>query len=146
MKYFLACVMVLALDMPALAQVYKWVDANGVTHYSERPQEKSKAKELNLRDASPRQTGNGATSPSLSDRELDFRKRQATRAQEETQTTQEKAQRESKCRAARASLTDLKATNRVYERNESGERVFMNDAQRDALIAKREAEYKQYCG
>ncbi len=37
----------------ANAQVYKWVDANGVTHYGERPQGNAKAKPVELRDASP---------------------------------------------------------------------------------------------
>lgn len=37
----------------ANAQIYKWVDANGVTHYGERPQGNAKAKLVELRDASP---------------------------------------------------------------------------------------------
>jgi hypothetical protein len=38
---------------PALAQVYKWVDERGVTHYGERPPRGSKATEVQNKLASP---------------------------------------------------------------------------------------------
>jgi hypothetical protein len=43
----------LALAAPALAQVYKWVDERGVTHYGERPPQGGKASEVPDRLASP---------------------------------------------------------------------------------------------
>src|SRR5260370_36230448 len=36
----------LAVAAPALAQVYKWVDERGVTHYGERPPPGGKASEV----------------------------------------------------------------------------------------------------
>jgi hypothetical protein len=141
--------LMLLLAQPATAQVYKWVDANGVTHYDERPQSNRKSKEVDLRDASPRQPGSAgaaAASPSLQARELEFRKRQVTRAEEETRSAQQKAQRDQTCQKALAALVDLRATHRLYELDTHGERVFMSDAQRDATVAKREAEYRSNCG
>src|ERR1700674_5131450 len=49
----------LALAAPALAQVYKWVDERGVTHYGERPPQGSKASEVPNRLASPAPGGAG---------------------------------------------------------------------------------------
>src|SRR5258705_5647409 len=43
----------LAVAAPALAQVYKWVDERGVTHYGERPPQGGKASEVPDRLASP---------------------------------------------------------------------------------------------
>jgi hypothetical protein len=43
----------LAAAAPAFAQVYKWVDERGVTHYGERPPQGSKANEVPNRLASP---------------------------------------------------------------------------------------------
>jgi hypothetical protein len=48
--HFLAFVMV---AVPAVAQVYKWVDERGVTHYGERPPQGGKASEVPNRLASP---------------------------------------------------------------------------------------------
>ena len=133
----------------ATAQVYKWVDANGVTHYGERPQTntKTKAKQLELREASPQPTGTEkpAAPAGLQEREIEFRKRQAMRAEEETRAAKMNAQRESTCRRARAQLIAMNAAGAHYRLNDKGERVYMSDAERDAGVAKREAEFKANC-
>src|SRR5258707_3194670 len=49
----------LATAAPAFAQVYKWVDERGVTHYGERPPQGSKASEVPNRLASPAPGGAG---------------------------------------------------------------------------------------
>src|SRR5436190_11150462 len=49
-----------AAAAPAFAQVYKWVDERGVTHYGERPPQGSKASEVPNRLASPAPSGTGA--------------------------------------------------------------------------------------
>jgi hypothetical protein len=46
---------------PAFAQVYKWVDERGVTHYGERPPQGGKASEVPNRLASPAAGGAGGT-------------------------------------------------------------------------------------
>ena len=84
-------------SLTANAQVYKWVDANGVTHYSERPQNNAKAR------------------------------------------------RDENCRRARAQLVNMRASGSFYRLNDAGERVFMSDAERDASLARREAEFKTNC-
>src|SRR6266436_4789565 len=50
----------MAAALPAFAQVYKWVDERGVTHYGERPPQGSKASEVPNRLASPAAGGAGA--------------------------------------------------------------------------------------
>lgn len=148
---YLGLVLVSALFVPltAGAQVYKWVDANGVTHYGERPPEKAKSKEVRLREATPRPSneasGSSGYAATLKDREIEFRKRQALRERDETRLAEEKAQRDQDCRVARGEMADLRATRRMYELNDRGERVFMSDAQRDAEVARREAEYNRRC-
>ena len=149
MRQVWCCAIFLALMHPVSAQVHKWVDANGVTHYGERPPSGGKSKEVELRDASPRQSGGAGPAASSSDlktRELEYRRRQAMRAEEETLNAQQKAQRDQACKKALASLINLRTINRLYELNERGERVYMSDAQRDDTLAKREAEYSRNCG
>lgn len=131
----------------ATAQVYKWVDANGVTHYSERPQGNAKAKPLELRDASPQAPGAAkpAAQSNLQSQEIEYRKRQVMRAEEETRNAKVKAQRDESCRNARAQLVNMRASGGFYRLNDAGERVYMSDAERDASLAKREAEFKANC-
>src|SRR5215470_8947134 len=42
-----------AIASPAFAQVFKWVDERGVTHYGERPPQGAKAREVQDKLASP---------------------------------------------------------------------------------------------
>ena len=138
----------LALAASASAEVYKWVDEKGVTHYGEHAPPNAKSKEIRLRDASPRYGGASAAASDaalLKDRDLEFRKRLVTREREETRVREEKAQLALACRSARAELLNLKATGKLYELNDKGERVFMSDAQREAEIARREADYNRRC-
>lgn len=144
----LGCWMLLLCVGHAGAQVYKWVDANGVTHYGAQPPSGNTAKELRLRDASPPSAGAppAGQSSTLKEREIEFRKRQALREREETRLAEERSQRDQDCRAARLEIADMRISRRLYELNDRGERVFMSDAQRDAEIARREAEYNRRCG
>ncbi len=138
----------LVLATSASAEVYKWVDEKGVTHYGERAPPNTKSKEIRLRDASPRYGGANAAATdaaNLKDRDLEFKKRLATREREETRAREEKAELAIACRGARAELLNLKATGKLYELNDKGERVFMSDAQRETEIARREADYNRRC-
>lgn len=129
------------------AQVYKWVDSNGVTHYGESPPAASRSREVKLRDANPR--ADNAPQPAgagaYRDRELEFRKRQAERERAEAKVAEDKGNRDRECRAAANDLNDLRSSGRIYDLNEKGERIWMSDAQRDSAIAKREAEYNRRC-
>src|SRR5882672_6266397 len=51
----------MTLAAPAFAQVYKWVDERGVTHYGERPPQGGKASEVPNRLASPAAGGAGGS-------------------------------------------------------------------------------------
>ena len=84
------------------AEVYKWVDSNGVTQYGERPPPKTKAAPVRIRDASP-PSGSGAAAPSqgnYSQAEIDFRQRQVRREQERAEA--EKAARDRECAIAQS--------------------------------------------
>ena len=149
-KLFRACgaFALLLGAMTAGAQIHKWVDANGVTHYSEKPPADGKSKSIELREATPRSTGSSAPAPasaSLKDRETEYRKRQTQREQTEAAAAQEKERRDAVCKKARAQLINLQTTSRMYNLNDRGERVFMSAAERDTSVALYEAEVNRNC-
>jgi hypothetical protein len=47
----LKALLLLMLALPAHAQMYKWTDANGTVHYSDRPQDGVAAKPLQTESA-----------------------------------------------------------------------------------------------
>jgi hypothetical protein len=133
----------------AHAQVFKWVDGNGVTHYDQKPPESLKSKEVQLHDAAP---PTGATpapgSPGWQDKERAFKQRQTQRdtaAAKEEGDRQKKEAQGAKCKSAKASLDSMRNARRVFDTDDKGERQYLDDDQRAARIAQREAEYNQDC-
>jgi hypothetical protein len=141
------CLGALLFSCLAQAQVYKWVDAKGVTHYDEKPPENMKSKEVTLRNASP----SGAVAPANTadpawkEKERAFKQRQVERNEAEAKKTRDQARLDTECQKTRANLSDMRAANRVYARNDKGEREFLSDKDRESAIAARQEEYNQNC-
>lgn len=73
---FSAC-LTLAMSSASHAEIYKWVDANGHTHYSENKDEAGKAKAEELKIKSVPVSAGSATTPRWQEQEQEFRKRLA---------------------------------------------------------------------
>src|SRR5213594_599249 len=136
----------LAAAAPAFAQVYKWVDERGVTHYGERPPQGSKASEVPNRLASPAPGGAGAEAYNPKDpgpEQVPARpkdqdpapgKGQAPSKGPSTQEA-EATKRQQLCDQQRALLERLKQSPPSYTLNEKGERIPLDNS---AAIARQE--------
>ena len=153
-RFLLALGLALCLALPATAQTYKWVDANGEVHYSDQPPPsniktetlQAPAEPATEPAAAPAPAAASAASPaaapaaspaeggpkSLAERDQAFRKRQADAAKEQAEQARKEAQARRKaeyCKSARAALANLEAGGRQVRINEKGERVFLTDAE-----------------
>jgi hypothetical protein len=145
----------LAAAVPAFAQVYKWVDERGVTHYGERPPQGSKASEVPNRLASPAPGGAGAEANNPKDsnpeqgqlrpKDRDPRpapgKGQAPSKGPSTQEA-EATKRQQLCDQQRALLERLKQSPPSYTLNEKGERIPLDNS---AAIARQEKFAAEQC-
>jgi len=137
-----------ATALPAFAQVYKWVDERGVTHYGERPPQGSKASQVPNRLASP-PGGAGAEASNPKDpspeqgqaRPKDQDPRQASSKGESTQDAAA-AKRAQVCNQQRALLERLKQSPPSYTLNEKGERIPLDNS---AAIARQEKFAAEQC-
>lgn len=134
----LAIGLALCLALPATAQTYKWVDANGEVHYSDQPPPSNIKTETLQAPAEPVAAPAPAASPaeggpkSLAERDQAFRKRQADAAKEQAEQARKEAQARRKaeyCKSARAALANLEMGGRQVRINDKGERVFLTDAE-----------------
>jgi hypothetical protein len=134
----------MAITVPALAQVYKWVDEKGVTHYGERPPQGSKASEVPNRLASP---DPGVPSPpeDLQQKDREFRQRKIESESVEARQQREIARRQEQCNQQRDLLARLTQSQRTYTLGEKGDRIYMNDDVRDAAIARQEKLVAERC-
>ena len=139
----------LATALPAFAQVYKWVDERGVTHYGERPPQGSKASEVPNRLASPAPGGAGAEANNPKDpnpeqgqvRPKDQDPRQSPNKAESRQDA-EAAKRAQLCNQQRALLERLKQSPPSFTLNEKGEQIPLDNS---AAIARQEKFAAEQC-
>ena len=78
--------------LPVAAALYKWVDANGRTVYSDQPPTSPNLKAETLNAAAPASNPNAAKE--LAQKDLELRKRQAERADTATKADKDRLARE----------------------------------------------------
>ena len=137
------------------AGIYKWVDEKGVTHFSELPppgqqaQKAPKAPATQGQPAAPAAGDGGQPAgKSWQEKETEFRQRQIdrdalARKQEEQEKAAKRQQRD--CLLARKSLEDLQNANAVSRYDDKGERVYLGDKERTALIQQRKQAIDANC-
>ncbi len=133
----------LLLPFAAAAQtMYKWVDEKGVTHFSESPPPDGKAAKIEVK-----LVGNEAPrSDDWKQRDLESRQRRAAKEAVDSEVQKREQQmRGTRCSTARRELDGLKNARRFYKIDAKGERVYVEDAERPALIERREQEARKYC-
>ena len=135
-------IVALALALPAAAQsMYKWVDEKGVTHYTQEPPPNGNAAKIEVKV----EPGH----PPVEDwkaRELDLKRKKVENESKARVEDQRKAiERQSRCNHARTDLDQLRNARRLYTLDAKGDRVYMADDQRPALIDKAQAEIRENC-
>lgn len=131
---------------PAHAALYKWVDSNGRTVYSDIPPNADvKAERVN--GPAPRANPNAAKE--MAGQEAELKKRQLQRVEDETKADKAKAdtaKRQEQCNIMRGQLKALQMNNiQHYRVNEKGERVFLDDAAKKQQTERTEQYLKEHC-
>lgn len=149
----------LLLIATASAQ-WVWKDESGHVVASDQPPPTSvpqsrivKEPSARVARSAPAPTAGPATAPndlpkSLADRELESRQRDKEQAEASKKADEEAAKAramQDNCSAVRGNLAALQAGGRAARFNERGERVYIDDAQRQTEIAKSQAQVAQYC-
>lgn len=127
----------------AFGQVYRWVDEKGVTHYGAQPPQGAKAREVEDKLANPAGTAPRGDDWEQKDRE--FRQRQIKAGEAEAKKEQDGERHRVMCNEQRDLLARLRQAARTYRLDEKGERVFLEDDQRESAIARQEKIVAQYC-
>ncbi|MGP1676353.1 MAG: DUF4124 domain-containing protein [Giesbergeria sp.] len=134
-----------ALLVPATAQMYKWVDEKGTTHYGERPPAGKKARKVEEHLANPTPAPGTPVEPGWKDKELEFRGRRIEAEQAQTKQKQQEATHREACNQARDLLVQAKSAQRLYQLNEKGERVYQSEEEHQASVAQMERLIAQRC-
>lgn len=136
---------------------FVWINEKGVRQFSDRPPPantpaKNILKAPGLMQASAAQAGAQADAPapaggaapakpaqqSLADRETDYKKRQADKAETDKKSAEDaemKAAKKANCDSSRAFKQQLDSGQRLSTMDKNGERGYMDDAQRKEKLA-----------
>ena len=146
------CLLVLLAAAATLsAQTYKWKDASGTTQYSDTPPPPGARDVQQMRkvplSSAPAAAGTTQTKPAA-DAEAEFRKRMAAR--QDADAKQAKAQEEEEMRArnceqAKNHLAALESGNRVARYLPSGERVALDDSERETAKVEAQKAVQSWC-
>lgn len=128
--------------------IYKWVDADGNVHYEDRPSGARSEERLQI---SYKRTNSDAVQQRVESRlESATAKREAkaTAAEEQQSAAEKRAeaeQRVAKCEEYRGKMKVMADSRRLYREDEDGERVYLDDAGREAATQQAQSLVDEYC-
>ncbi|HEY2630020.1 MAG TPA: DUF4124 domain-containing protein [Usitatibacter sp.] len=140
MKRLIVLALALAIAPAAFAQLYKYVDKDGKTVYSDTPPANTDSKQLNI------QTGT-TTAPAKTalERDKDLQKGRDDQAKKAAADAKQAAIKDVQCEGAKRNLAQYADGGRMQRMNDKGERVFMSDDEIDAARTKAQQEMDAAC-
>ena len=145
MKRILALATIAAFAPLAAAQLYKHVDKNGRTVYSDQPPPNVESKRIYVPNASPTPSA-GTKSYVERDKALEKSRKAAREKQEKSEKTAQKAREaEQRCAQARTAHQVYADGGRIYKYNEKGERTYLGDAEIEAERERTRREMEEAC-
>ena len=138
----------LGLSLPAAAEIYQWVDANGHVQYSDRPREGATLVPIASSPTDPAR---------VRERELRRWEADAVVERQEEQTREERseraaaerdreAQRKENCSKARRRFAQYSQAHRIYQDLPNGERRYLTDAETTEAREGAAAAVEEWCG
>ncbi len=143
-------VVLLLLSAAAHADPSKWTDANGEVHYSDVPPKNNpQVEKLHFQDSGGTPPADNIYAPkSTKEMEDDFQRAKAARdklAKQEEQARAAAAAKQANCAAARNNLSLMQQSRRMFNTDANGERVYLDDNQRQQQLDGGQEAVNQYC-
>lgn len=129
----------------AHAQVYRWVDADGVVHYGDKPPADQDAEALPIRSAP---TDLEATLREQVERERRLEladQLRADAAEDAAAEAEYEARLARSCEQARRRVATIESEPRLWRVDDSGNRYVYNESERAAALAEAQAQVRDWC-
>ncbi|MEO5692405.1 MAG: DUF4124 domain-containing protein [Usitatibacter sp.] len=145
MKSLIILALALGVATTAGAQLYKYVDKDGKTVYTDQPPVNLDSKQINSGGRSTSAPAPAKTALER-DKELDKgRKEVADKAKKAGDESEKSAQMEQRCGIARSNYQMYSEGGRIQKTNDKGERELMNDAEIVAARDKARRDMEEAC-
>ena len=121
--------------------VYRWVDGNGKAHFSDQPGS------INSQIVDVKPIPRHQQMPAAQAKQALASKDGGNTAVASSQNPPELAKRQNKnCEIANDNLQRNQNISRMYRLDENGERAFLSDAEREAVLDKSRKQIQEWCG
>lgn len=142
--YFL----LLSTTIISQAEVFKWIDEQGNTHYGDKPTADSSATQLNISEQPAKKSTLNAEDREERRRRLaDAMQEDRLKKKEEKKlAVEQKAQLDKKCIYAKDQLRQYEDSGSIYILDKDGNRIRLPDEHRTAVINDLRAQIKANCG
>ncbi|MEE4787999.1 DUF4124 domain-containing protein [Pseudomonas alliivorans] len=137
---FAAALAMAASASSQAAPVYKWVDAQGVTHFDAHPPAGKEAQQINVQTPPP----SSAPSSTSTDPPSDDAQQRAINDKVRAQVKVQEAKREENCEGLRTNLAQLQNNPRIREQV-GGEVRRLTEENRKTRIEETEKAISEYC-
>ena len=155
MRYLVFMLWLSFISMPVSAQLYKWVDENGKTQYSDKPPPSSNVKnEQKLKIHSTPASGSTANTEdeddagkpkTLADERLEYDKRRQERLEQKSQQKAKAEENKQKCVDAQSKLRVFSESPRLRMPDGKGGLVYVDDNVRQQKINEANEAVKTFC-
>lgn len=128
------------------AQVYKWVDEDGQTHFSQFPPEQKNADKIDVN--APKSANSKAAAENLEKMRQTLREQavdRVTETEDEKKAAAEAERMAENCKKAKQQLLDLQNNGRIFRTLENGDREWYDEKGRAELIANAQKQVDKYC-
>jgi hypothetical protein len=150
-KRLILCCAVAAMTFASgvmASEIYRWVDEDGNVHYEDRPSGAADEERLAMTYNRTNRTAVSQQIKVRHDRQAAREEARSTAAaaeKEAADNAQAEAERQQACERARARLESYLQSRRLYRTDENGERVYLDDAQRQEARQKAEEQITEFC-
>jgi len=142
----LAVAVAAAVALPAAAQLYKYVDKNGKTVYSDQPPPDVDSKQIRVQPSGgPSDAPSGKTAVAR-DKDADKSRKEVAKAADKSEKdAARQAQIQARCNYLKADLAGYEGGVRLQRVNEKGEREFMTDEAIEQAKTRTRREMEEAC-
>lgn len=137
---------VLALLATPAAAVYKWTDAEGNVHYTDKPPPKDATSTAEVKTAADKADADALRRLYAGQRDEARKEAQAAASEREAAAAeQEAAEKTSNCDRAQANLQALMNTQRIFDVDAAGNRTRVPEESRQARMRQAEEQIAHWC-
>jgi hypothetical protein len=148
MKRLMIVAITCALAPLASAQLYKYVDKDGKTVYSDQPPVNTDSKQLNIQSGGTREAPSPTAPKSAIDRDKELQKGRdevKERIKKNDEVAKQAQAKDEACQSARNAYQTYAEGGRIHKYNDKGERVYLGDQEIEVERERTKREMDEAC-